>query len=163
MAMIGLGKWTPLRGEAGQALIEAAIAAPLFFVLLLGAAELARVSYEGIEVANAARAGVQYASQNEKSLADSTGITLAAQNDGYDANKVSGITASVSEAYMCADGTTSYTTSSTNLPSCNSGATAIPTVTVTTSANFDPLIHIPGLPSTFTLSSSATETCVDCQ
>lgn len=155
------GKWIRMRGEAGQALVEAAIAAPLFFVLLLGAAELARVSYEGIEVANAARAAVQYAAQNEHTK-DTTGTALAAQNDAYDANKISGITTSMSNAYMCADGTTTYTTSSSNGVTCDSGATAYPTVTVTTSAVFDPLIHIPGLPSTFTLSSSATETCVDC-
>lgn len=148
------------RDELGQALVEAAVAAPLFFVLLLGAAELARVAYMAIEVANAARAGAQYASQNEKTLGDPTGITLAAQSDGYNLPSLS---VTSSNAYTCADGTTGYTVSAGSLPSCTSGATAIPTVTVNTSAVFDPLVHIPALPSTFTLSSSATATCLDCQ
>lgn len=148
------------RGDSGQALVEAAIAAPLFFLLLMGSAELARVAYMAIEVTNAARAGVQYASQNERTLGDTTGMALAAQNDGYN---VSGLTVSSKNAYTCADGTTSYTVSTGNLPSCTSGATAIPTVTVTTSASFQPIVHIPGLPSTFTLGANATETCVDCQ
>lgn len=152
------------RGERGQALVEAAVVAPVFFLLLMGSAELARVAYMAIEVANAARAGVQYASQNEKTIGDTTGITLAAQKDGYDVNLVSGLSATASKGqYTCADGTTAVTVTAGNLPSCNSGATAIPTVTVTTTATFDPLVHIPGLPSTFTLTSSATETCNDCQ
>ena len=155
------GKWTRIRGDAGQALVEAAVAAPLFFILLLGAAELARVSYEAIEVANAARAGVQYAAQNEHTN-DNTGIALAAQNDAPDAYAQSGLTTSVSSAYMCADGTTSYSVTSSGGATCDSGATAYPTVTVTTTANFDPLVHIPGLPATFGLRSSATETCGDC-
>lgn len=158
---IDSGKWMRERGEAGQALVEAAVAAPLFFILLLGAAELARVSYQAIEVANAARAGVQYAAQNEHTN-DNTGIALAAQNDAPDNYAQSPLTTSVSSGYMCADGTTSYTVSSSGGATCASGATAYPTVTVTTSATFDPLVHIPGLPATFGLSSSATETCGDC-
>lgn len=41
--------------EAGQALVELALAVPLLFMLLIGAVEFARVVYAAIEVSNAAR------------------------------------------------------------------------------------------------------------
>lgn len=153
------------RSERGQALVEAAIVAPVFFLLLMGSAELARVAYMAIEVANAARAGAQYAAQNPGTMADnqnnnstSNGTLAAAANDAFN---MSSITATATTGETCSDGTNA-TTSTSSLPSCASGAFPLPYVTVTTSATFNPLIHIPGLPSSFTLSSSATETCVDC-
>jgi Flp pilus assembly protein TadG len=159
---IGRGR----RRASGQALIEVAIVAPVFFLLLMGSAELARIAYMAIEVANAARAAAQYASQNAGTMSDnqnnnatSNGTAAAASNDAYNMTSLA-TTATI--GYTCSDGT-SAATSSTALPSCASGAVALPYVTVTTSAVFNPLIHIPGLPSSFTLSSSATETCVDCQ
>lgn len=153
------------RGESGQALVETAIVAPVFFLMLMGSAELARVAYLAIEVANAAHAGAQYASQNAGTMEDnqnnatSNGTAAAAQNDGYN---VSGLSVTATPGTTCSDGTTP-TTSSTALPSCASGAVYLPYITVTASAQFTPIVHIPGLPSSFTLSSSATETCVDCQ
>lgn len=157
--------------ERGQALIEAAVAAPLLFVVLMGSGELARVAYVAIEVANAARAGAEYASQNQFTMSDnssnktntsgSNGISRAVSSDAYNLSSVS---ASSSIGYICSDGSTASVSSST-LPTCpngDTGATPIPYVTVTASATFDPLIHIPGLPTTFTLSSSATQSCLDC-
>lgn len=157
------------RRESGQALVEVAIVAPVFFLMLMGSAELARIAYMAIEVANAARAAAQYASQNAGTMSDnqnnnssSNGLLTAAQTDGYNVNLASGLTATAAIGYTCSDGS-SATTSSTALPSCASGAVALPYVTVTSTAVFNPLIHIPGLPSSLTLSSQATETCVDCQ
>ena len=152
----GEGFWSR-RGEAGQSLVEAAVAAPLFFLLLMGAGELARVAYVAIEVSNAARAGAQYGAQGSGNYGDTTGISTAASND---AANVSGLTTTSTTGSICSDGTAVTTTNGQN--SCASGAQPLNTVIVTSSASFDPLIHIPGLPSTINLSSSATETCLDC-
>lgn len=157
------------RSEAGQALIEAAVTAPILFVLLFGAAELARVAYTAIEVANAAQAGVEYATQNQFTMSDNPSNTNMTSNGtttsaGDDAANVTGLTTTATTGYMCSDGSTASNTSTTN-PSCpngSAGAIAIPYITVTATANFDPLVYIPGLPSSFTLQSSATESCVDC-
>lgn len=149
------------RGEFGQSLVEAAVVAPIFFLLLMGAAELARVAYVAIEVSNAARSGAQYGAQGSATYGDSTGIATAATGDAHD---VSGLTTTSTIGYMCSDGTTVTppTSSNNGKASCASGAQCIPTVIATSIANFDPLIHLPGLPNTFTISSSATETCLDC-
>lgn len=165
-----LGGWIR-RGETGQALVEAAITAPVLFVILMGAAELARATYMAIEVTNAAQAGAEYESQNEFTMSDngtnqtntssSNGTARAAASDAYN---VTGLTTTSSIGYVCSDGSAASTSSTTD-PTCpngDAGAIAIPYATVTTTAAFDPLIHLPGLPSTFTLSSSATEICLDC-
>jgi Flp pilus assembly protein TadG len=161
-------KWLR-RGEAGQALVEAAVTAPVLFLLLFGAAELARIAYTAIEVANAAQAGVEYATQNEFTMTDNPSNTNMTSNGtttsaGDDAANVSGLTTTASTGYVCSDGSTASNTSTSN-PTCPNGsvgAIAIPYITVTASAKFDPLVYLPGLPSSFTLSSSATESCVDC-
>src|SRR3954451_22469131 len=67
--------------ESGQALVETAFAVLLLTPVLIGGAELARVAYAAIEVANAARAGVQYGTQNGFAASDTTGIQTAAAND----------------------------------------------------------------------------------
>lgn len=152
-------------GECGQAMIEAAVAAPILFVLLMGAGEIARVAYMAIEVANAARAGAAYAALSANTIGDTNGTVLAAKDDAYDIYKVSGLTTTKSTpGYICSDGSAA-TVAAGALPTCpngDQGAHPLEYVTVTSKANFDPLIHIPGLPTTFTLSSSATELCLDC-
>lgn len=146
------------RGERGQALVETALVSPLLFLLLLGAAELARVAYAAIEVTNAAKASVQFASQKAGYLIQQNGVTNSAENDAYN---LRGVTATPTLGYACSDSTTvSY--DSNNNPICVLPAHVIPTVTVTTSVAFDPLIHLPFLPDTITLHGRATEDCLDC-
>ena len=65
-------------GEEGSALIELALSLPLLSIILLGAAEFARLAYASIEVANAAHAGAMYASYSLAASADSGGISNAA-------------------------------------------------------------------------------------
>jgi len=143
-------------GERGQALVETALTMPLLLLLLLGAAELARVAYAAIEISNAARAAVQYASQSTGTMHDVPGITTAAQND---ASNLTGVTVSVSPGNSCSD-------SSTYNP-LTKGCTGtfgqlLPNVTVTTSVNFDPMLYMPFLPNTITLHGQATEDCGGC-
>ena len=142
----------PLRnwnGERGQALIELALTLPALILLLLGAAELARLAFAGIEVANAARAAVQYGSQSSTLAADTTGIRTAAQNE---VPNITLGTTIVSTSCICSNGT-----ASTCLTTDCSTSNLTKTITVQTQVDFDPLIHIPGLPQTFTLHGRAVQ------
>lgn len=64
--------------------------APVLFTLLLAVGDYARVFFNSIEVADAARAGAQYGSQSLVKAVDIPGIKNAAVNDASDI----GITAS---------------------------------------------------------------------
>jgi Flp pilus assembly protein TadG len=120
--------WDAILENRAQALVELALTVPMLVALLIGAAELARVSYVAIEVANAAKAAAQYGAQNATTAADITGMKTAAAND---AGNLTGLTTTASVA---------------------SGV-----ITVETSATFNPLIHLPGLPTTFTLHGQAIQ------
>lgn len=151
----------PLRGarpratganNCGQALVELALTLPLFFLVLLGIAELARVVYVLLEVTNAAEAAVRYGAQNSTTASDVAGIQQAAQSD---AANITLDTPSVISTCGCIDGSASG--SSCNKFSCASGAAAVEILYITTSETFDPLIHVPGLPDKFTLYGRAQQ------
>jgi Flp pilus assembly protein TadG len=135
------------RGESGQALVELAFTLPLLALLLLGAGEFARLAYAAIETSNAARAGVQYGAQNHVTASDYAGMQIAATNDGSD---VPQIDATATHFCGCANGTVSTCASG----DC-AGSRIIEYVQVNTTATVDPLIHVPGLPTTFTLNGQA--------
>lgn len=139
--------------ERAQALVEVALTLPILLVLLLGAAEMARVSYVAIEVENAARAAVQYGAQNSTTAADATGMQTAASND---ASNVASVTATVSTSYICSNGTSTSGTP----PTCS--ASAVETIlTVNTQATIDPMIHM-FLPTRFTVHGQAVQKCLQC-
>lgn len=142
-----------VRGNnAGQALVELALTVPLFFLILFGVAELARVVYVLIEVTNAAEAAVRYGAQNSTTAADLPGMQNAAQ---VDADNIDLDAPSISNSCGCADGSSSG--SDCTSFSCASNAPTVKTLTVTTSKTFDPLIHLPGLPERFTLYGRAEQ------
>lgn len=146
-------------GESGQALIEAAIAAPLFFVLLMGAAELARVAYAAIEIQNAAEEVALYGAQTQGSVLGNSaaGNAAATQVAQTDAGNLTGVSASMSYGHYCSDGTAA----DSKTYACATGYPET-SVNVITAVSFDPLIHIPGLPSKFNLIGNASETCGYC-
>lgn len=143
-------------GDRGQALVETALTMPLLLLLLLGAAELARVAYAAIEISNAARAAVQYAAQSSGAMHDTNGITTAAQND---ASNLTGVTVAVSLGNSCSD---SSTYNAITKGCTGTYGQVLDNVTVTTSVNFDPLLYLPFLPNTITLNGQATEDCGGC-
>jgi Flp pilus assembly protein TadG len=138
-----------LRGESGGALVETAITAPLLMLLVVGAAEFSRVAYASLEVTSAAKAGVSYGAQQGGMAGDTTGITYAATNDAADVTSLK--VTSVSSQYACSDG-------STFNAGCSTGHIE-QTLTVNTQATIDPLIHVPGLPTTYTIDASASQLC----
>ena len=139
--------------EAGQSLVEMALVLPVLITILIGAAEIARVAYAAIEVANAAHAGAQYGAQSGYTASDATGIATAASNDAANLN---GMTTTSSYACVCSDGS-----ASTCQPTDCANSQIEQTVTVNTSVTFDPLIHLPGLPKTYTLKGQAIEKCAE--
>ena len=142
-----------LNGESGGTLVETALTLPLLVTLCLGPVEFARVAYTAIEVSNAAKAGATYGGQNGGTAGDTTGITWAATHDGAN---ISGLTVTgVSLSYICSDGS-----ASTGLNTDCANSQMEENVTVTTQATIDPLIHIPGLPTTYTLHGTASQKCL---
>ncbi len=140
-----------LRNTAGGAIVELALLVPAFSTMLLGAAEFARLAYASIEVTNAARAGVAYGSQSSATASDLTGMQTAATNDGAD---VTGLSAVATEFWSCSNApATHYSTP----PACAGGAEAhlLNYVQVRTTATVNPIIHVPGLPTTFNLNGLA--------
>jgi len=139
--------------EDGGALAETAMTAPLLIVLVVGSVEFARVAYASIEVVNAARAGVTYGARSGLFASDAAGITWAATHDGVN---IPGMTvAAPILGYTCSDGNAPTGTP----PACSGTAHLIETVTVQTQVKMNPLIHVPGLPATYTLNGSATQNC----
>lgn len=140
-----------LRNCSGQSLVEIAVTLPILTILLLGGAELSRLAYASIEVTNAAQAAVQYGDQNIGFAADQPGMLAAAQED---ASNLSGLTLANSSQYQCSSAPGTYITVTNT--SCQ-GSQIEEILTVTTSATFNPLIHLPGLPATFTITGQATQ------
>jgi Flp pilus assembly protein TadG len=145
-------------GEEGSALVELAISLPLLFLMLVGAAEFARLAYASIEVANAAHAAALYASSSLAASSDAGGISNAATTDSGNllgGNAVS--VTSVTTACTCSDTAFVPSSCSDNQTCISNNASMITTVTVQTQAAFSTLIHIPGGSPTFTLHSQSTQ------
>lgn len=135
--------------EHGASLVEFAILLPLFMLLLLGAVDCGRAFYLSTEVVGAAQAAAVYGSQNPT---DTTGMTNAAM---YDAPAVTNLSVSnVTYGCECSDGTL-YSASCAAIPSCKT-TTEVYRVNVTVTGTYTPLFPWPGVPSSMTLSSSAS-------
>ncbi len=133
--------------SGGSAFVELALVVPIFVLLLVGAAEFGRLAYAGIEVTNAARAGVAYGAQNHVTASDLTGMQQAAQND---ASNVTSLSATAKYFCTCSNGN-----SSTCAVTDCAGARILEFVQVNTTATVNPLFYYPGLPKTFTLQGQA--------
>ncbi|HET7103808.1 MAG TPA: TadE/TadG family type IV pilus assembly protein [Terracidiphilus sp.] len=138
-------------GEAGQALIELALVMPVFIIMLVGAAELVRVAYAAIEVSNAARSAAQYGCQNGSTALDPTAMQAVASAD---AGNLANVNTTVAYACKCAAagvGTSIACTQAASDTCTTGGGYVVTNLVITTSANVSPLVHLPGLPNTYTL------------
>lgn len=146
--------------DRGQSIVELAIIAPLLVLLIVGAIDIGAFMYDGIEVGNAARAGVQYGVSNKLTTGDAAGIRQAALDD---AKQVSGLVVTPNASFntytYCACDKSRGTTFS-----CTANAVPCPApdrldvfVEVNTRADFSPLINLPGLPGTLTVAKSAVQ------
>jgi Flp pilus assembly protein TadG len=141
--------------EDGQSLLELAVMAPLLCLLMAGTIVLGAFMYDGIEVGNAARAGVQYGAQTAFTAGDSAGIIAAAKTD---ANQITGLTVSTSTYCACdSSKSTVITCPNTNVSPCAASDHLDYFVQVIASSTFTPLIKFPKLPSSMTISKTAIQ------
>jgi Flp pilus assembly protein TadG len=137
-------------GSTGGSIIEIALLVPVFTVLIVGSAEFAGLEYAAIETSNAARAGVAYGSQSSATAADTAGMQNAAVNDSPN---VPGLVATAKEFWSCS---ATPSTQNTLPPKCTgAGNHVLNYVEVTTTATVTPEFHVPGLPSSYTLTGQA--------
>jgi Flp pilus assembly protein TadG len=138
-----------VRSQAGVAMVEFALFAPVFILLFMGIVELGRYATYAILAQAAARAGANYGAQNLTTAADLTGINTWATGDAQ---------------YLPAPITvTNKDLCSVNgaLPptKCSVSAVAPPVntvyyVQVTVNATYSPWIAYPGIPNVVTVSGS---------
>jgi Flp pilus assembly protein TadG len=138
-----------LKREEGGGLVELALVMPVYLLLLLGALDFGRAFYLSIEIAGAAHAAAVYGSQNPT---DTTGMITAAQDDAPNVPSLSVVTPTY--GCQCSDGS-NYSAGCTSTPSCPSN-NPVYRVNVTVTATYTPLFPWPGIPSTMSLSSSAS-------
>jgi Flp pilus assembly protein TadG len=131
--------------DTGQAFVELALVLPIFILLLVGVAEFGMLAYAGIEISNAARAGVAYGAQTAATAADIAGMESAAIND---ASNIAGLSATATQFWSCSNApSTQFSTPPT---SCSAGH-VLDYVQVNTTATMSPPFHYPGLPATYVL------------
>jgi Flp pilus assembly protein TadG len=83
-ASIGMGGRDGVRlmvDEAGQSLVEFALALPVLLLILLGLADFGRAFFYTTAIANAARAGAEYAAKNAGAGANATTIGYKVCNE----------------------------------------------------------------------------------
>jgi Flp pilus assembly protein TadG len=142
------------RRDSGQSLLEVALLTPFLLLLLLGTIEMGRYAFEGIELGNAARAGVAYGAQNHFTAADPNGITDAACQD-FQGTNACGLT--VTPAYLCqCDNAGTVSTLSNCTQTCPVGTHEVVSLQVTASDKFTPVFKYPGIPSQVTVNRTAT-------
>ena len=154
--------------ESGQTLLEFALMLPYLMLLLLGIAELGRAAFITIEVTNAATAAAEYGSQTSDTAADIVGMQEKAlcDADGFMVGRGGQFLPICNTTGLLMTGNITATngctcdegagTSCSPMPgpgncsdfSCASGQ-VVECVQVTTHADFGPLFHYPGLPTTY--------------
>jgi Flp pilus assembly protein TadG len=142
-----MSRW--LRRERGAQLIEMAVLTPFLLVVLLGATDFARVSYYAITLANAARAGAQFATQSSLAALNVAGIKAAAD---LEAENIGTITVVSSLSCRCPG---SATIVSCTTGTCPGEAVKELYTTVTASRSFVTLVSWPGIPSPVALSKTS--------
>lgn len=145
-----------VRCSSGQGLVETALTASLLVLLLLAAVDFGRAFYMVVELKGAAHAGAVYGSQFPT---DKTGMKNVATSNASDLVNISSanFNATADWGCECSDGTGALVESSTNCatttPSCTN-MNEVFFVTVTTTANYSPLVPWPGIPSTMNMSET---------
>ena len=130
-----------------QASVELALSLPLLLMMFLVVIESGRAFYIAICLANAARAGVQYGSQNLTTAGDTAGMQSAATSN---APNLSGMTATATHFCKCSDGS-----ASTCLSTDCAASHRLVYTQVNTSASYAPLISFMGILPSMTVPGKA--------
>ena len=132
------------KGMKGQSTVEMGLLVPTVVLLLVIVGDWARVFYAAIEVANAARAGVQYGAQSHVTAINYDSIKQAALNDGQN---ISGLSATAADFCMCSGIKVACSPAQCSQPQLF--------VQVTTTAAFTTILNYPGIQSPIPLKSTA--------
>jgi Flp pilus assembly protein TadG len=142
------------KANDGTALVEMALVVPVLLLLVFGAVDFGRAYYVKIEVTNAAHAGAEYGSQYPK---DTAGITTAAKQSASDLSNLTVPT--IAYGCECSDGS-SYSANCAATLTCASsssrGTNVVNRVQVTATSVYTTLVPWRVIPSSFTLTSTAT-------
>jgi Flp pilus assembly protein TadG len=141
--------WT--KKERGAQLVEMAILTPFLVFVLLGAGDFARVSYYAITLANAARAGAQFATQSSAAAKMTAAIQTAAELEAANIGTIG-----VSSTLDCRCPGSTTVVACTPSPACTGDAVKELYVNVTATTTFTTLITWPGIPSPIDLSRTST-------
>jgi Flp pilus assembly protein TadG len=151
-------KRIPVHDDNGQAFVELALVLPMLVLLVLGGAEIGRLAYAGIEVSNAARAGVAYAMQNHSTASGSSSYANIAAVAKQDAPNIPNLVVDPQILTCYCEDSAGVTTSFAscdpavaNTTTCASPAVIVMYVQVNTHASIDTGIHLPAIPNSVTL------------
>jgi Flp pilus assembly protein TadG len=144
-----------LRDEHGASLLEMAFVLPLFLLLLFGAVDFGRAYYLSMEIAGAAHAAAMYGAQSVTNMTDTTGMENVAKDDAPNVPNLS--VGTPTYGCECATDTTgsTYSASCSTPPTC-SGNNEVYRVNVTVTGTYTPIFPWPKIPSSMTLSNSAS-------
>jgi len=131
---------------------------PMLVLLMVGAADFARVFYTSIELNSAARAGAQYGASNLARSGDTSGM----QTKATGAVNITGVVPVATRTCQCADDAGTFsalaggTTCATDVATSCLSKHRVVTVTVTASKTFAPIANYAGIFSPVALTRTAT-------
>ena len=135
--------------ERGLSGIEFAMIAPVLILAFIATADFGLAIYAKMEVENAAQAGTQYAAVN--------GYTSSSVSSAVTSTtSLSGLSASPAPTEFCGCPSTSGVSTATCNTNCASGAAAGTYVTASAKATYSTIISYPGIPDSYTFSSTST-------
>lgn len=143
--------------ERGGALLELAVAIPILLLLLLGTVDFGRVFYQGMAVAQAARAGAEYGAQDEEHSDDEADIKTAAIAAVASDLTLANGDITWSRSCECATDTGVFSeTAPVNdcTGVCGVGTHLIMTVNVSVSKTFNTIISYPRIPNSVPITRS---------
>ena len=141
-----------LKRTDGNSMVELALLVSFFGApLLVGTSEVAFMTYDSIEVTNAAHAGAMYGMISSTFAADSAGVRAAAQAEAPDIGGT--LTVTPTTYYACSaavDGTQYSTQTAANTACTGTGNHSLEFIQVVTSAAITSPFQFTGLPRTVT-------------
>ena len=137
-----------LRSRSGGAALELAVVMPVLILIAIGVMDYGRVFFTSVAVSNAARAGAEWGAQGNAEAMQQANIENFAKLDGAEASPIT-----VTSQTICRCGATTVGCTST----CSGGYGAPRVfVEVTASKSVTLLLPYPGLPSSISISRTAT-------
>ena len=142
--------FSKLKDQGGAAIVEFAIAAPILAMFAVGLAEFGMGYYARAQVAAAAQTGLRYAYANGF---NSTNISSAVTGSSSQLT----ISANPAPSQFCGCVVSNVVVASacTGTNSCSNGDKPRTYVSVSASATYTPAVTLPGMPSSYALSSTA--------